>query len=225
MTEMIATITIENFMVDQVAGEGTKLLLHILILPVVLFTEVTEDRLENAPMVLEALAMYLAMAEKIFEVRTLVEKENENAIDTHPESKPGQIEDTETENGNATIIMTDGKQITLPGIDLIDSDQIEIVRIDRIGAMTADLKDTMIAVAMMSTVAMTEAIELKVLTDQPLAILAILATLDTLAMIGEEQVVDQLLGRRCTLETCPPTSAKMYFSKFLRLMGLWKTSI
>ena len=67
-----------------------------------------------------------------------------------------------------------------PGIDLIDSDQIEIVRIDRIGAMTADLKDTMIAVAMMSTVAMTEAIELKVLTDQPLAILAILATLDTL---------------------------------------------
>lgn len=118
--------------------------------------------------------------------------------------------------------MTDGKQITLPGIDLIDSDQIEIVRIDRIGAMTADLKDTMIAVAMMSTVAMTEAIELKVLTDQPLAILAILATL---AMIGEEQVVDQLLGRRCTLETCPPTSAKMYFSKFLRLMGLWKTSI
>ena len=25
----------------------------------------------------------------------------------------------------------------------------------------------------------------------------------------EEQVVDQLLGRRCTLETCPPTSAKM----------------
>lgn len=110
----------------------------------------------------------------------MVEKENENAIDTHPESKPGQIEDTETENGNATIIMTDGKQITLPGIDLIDSDQIEIVRIDRIGAMTADLKDTMIAVAMMSTVAMTEAIELKVLTDQPLAILAILATLDTL---------------------------------------------
>lgn len=222
MTEMIATITIENFMVDQVAGEGTKLLLHLLILPVVLFTEVTEDRLENAPMVLEALATYLAMAEKIFEVQTLVEKENENAIDTHPESKPGQIEDTETENGNATIIMTDGKQITLPGIDLIDSDQIEIVRIDRIRAMTADLKDTMIAVAMMSTVAMTEAIKLKVLTDQPLAILAILATL---AMIGEEQVVDQLLGRRCTLETCPPTSAKMYFSKFLRLMGLWKTSI
>lgn len=76
MTEMIATITIENFMVDQVAGEGTKLLLHLLILPVVLFTEVTEDRLENAPMVLEALATYLAMAEKIFEVQTLVEKEN-----------------------------------------------------------------------------------------------------------------------------------------------------
>jgi hypothetical protein len=51
--------------------------------------------------------------------------------------------------------------------------------------MTADLKDTMIAVAMMSTVAMTEAIELKVLTDQPLAILAILATLDTLACLQE----------------------------------------
>lgn len=220
-------------MVDQVAGEGTKLLLHLLILPVVLFTEVTEDRRENAPMVLESLATYLAMAEKIFEVRTSVEKENENAIDTHPASKPGQIEDTETEI--ATITMTGGKQIIR--IDLID-DQIEdqIERIDRIGAiaaMTADLKDTMIAA--MST-AMTEAIELKV-TDQRLAILAILAmlamlailatpdTLDTLAMIGEEQVVDQLLGRRCTLETCPPTSAKMYFNKFLQPMGLWKTSI
>lgn len=214
-------------MVDQVAGEGTKLLLHLLILPVVLFTEVTEDRRENAPMVLESLATYPAMAEKIFEVRTSVEKENENAIDTHPESKPGQIEDTETEI--ATITMTGGKQIIR--IDLIDLIDDQIERIDKIGAiaaMTADLKDTMIAA--MST-AMTEAIELKV-TDQRLAILAILAmpamlailatpdTLDTLAMIGEEQVVDQLLGRRCTLETCPPTSAKMYFNKFLQLMGL-----
>ena len=197
-------------------------------------------------MVLESLATYLAMAEKIFEavrrnpetsphsfeiflshspkllrrvvpeellpnstsrsafhwqwiqtvhwkVRTSVEKENENAIDTHPASKPGQIEDTETEI--ATITMTGGKQIIR--IDLID-DQIEdqIERIDRIGAiaaMTADLKDTMIAA--MST-AMTEAIELKV-TDQRLAILAILAMLAMLAILATPDTLDTLDTLAC----------------------------